>query len=65
MKFYFAPMEGITGSIYRNAHHDYFPDHTENIFLPLLQPDIIKAYGTRKSTIFFPRTTMLLWFRRY
>ena len=24
MKFYFAPMEGLTGYIYRNAHHTFF-----------------------------------------
>lgn len=24
MKYYFAPMEGITGYIYRNAHHHFF-----------------------------------------
>lgn len=25
MRFYFAPLEGITGYIYRNAHQKYFP----------------------------------------
>lgn len=25
MRFYFAPLEGITGYIYRNAHHRFFP----------------------------------------
>ncbi len=24
MKYYFAPMEGVTGYIYRNAHHEFF-----------------------------------------
>lgn len=25
MDYYFAPMEGLTGYIYRNAHHEFFP----------------------------------------
>ena len=25
MRYYFAPMEGITDSIYRRLHHKYFP----------------------------------------
>lgn len=31
MKFYFAPMEGITGYIYRNAHHLFFPGITRYV----------------------------------
>ena len=25
MKYYFAPLEGITGYLYRNIHHKHFP----------------------------------------
>lgn len=25
MQFYLAPMEGLTGYVYRNAYHKYFP----------------------------------------
>ena len=25
MRYYFAPMEGLTDSIYRQLHHKYFP----------------------------------------
>ena len=25
MKVYLAPMEGLTGYVYRNAHHAFFP----------------------------------------
>lgn len=25
MKYYFAPLEGITGNLYRNIHHQFFP----------------------------------------
>lgn len=33
MKFYFAPMEGITGYIYRNVHHSLFPG-IDKYFMP-------------------------------
>ena len=25
MRYYFAPLEGITGYVYRNVHHEFFP----------------------------------------
>ncbi len=35
MNFYFAPMEGLTGYIYRNAHHTYF-NHIDKYFSPFI-----------------------------
>ncbi len=35
MQFYFAPMEGITGYIYRNAHAAFFP-HIDKYFSPFI-----------------------------
>ncbi|MBH1939928.1 tRNA-dihydrouridine synthase family protein [Mobilitalea sibirica] len=35
MKFYFAPMEGLTGYIYRNAHNIYF-NHVDKYFSPFI-----------------------------
>ncbi|MDF2540573.1 MAG: dus1 [Herbinix sp.] len=35
MKFYFAPMEGVTGYIYRNAHNACF-DHIDKYFSPFI-----------------------------
>ncbi len=37
MKFYMAPMEGITGYIYRNAYHKYFLP-ADKYFTPFLSP---------------------------
>lgn len=37
MKFYFAPMEGITDSIFRNVHHRYFPG-ADKYFTPFFSP---------------------------
>lgn len=38
MNFYFAPMEGITGYIYRNARHTFFPS-ADKYFTPFLSPN--------------------------
>ncbi|MGL4346174.1 MAG: tRNA dihydrouridine synthase [Cellulosilyticaceae bacterium] len=38
MKFYFAPMEGITGYIYRNAHATFF-NQVDKYFIPFISPN--------------------------
>lgn len=38
MQCYFAPMEGITGYIYRRAFHEYFGDAIDKYFTPFLSP---------------------------
>lgn len=35
MKYYFAPMEGITGYIYRNVHHRHFPE-IDRYYMPFI-----------------------------
>ena len=37
MRFYFAPMEGITTYIYRNAHHKHY-DGIEKYYAPFVSP---------------------------
>ena len=37
MKFYFAPMEGVTDHTFRNIHHKYFPG-LDRYFTPFLSP---------------------------
>ena len=39
MRYYFAPMEGITDSIYRRLHHKYFPG-IDRYYMPFLSPTI-------------------------
>ena len=36
MNFYFAPLEGITGYIYRNAYHDFFDCGISKYFTPFI-----------------------------
>lgn len=52
MKFYFAPMEGITGRIYRNAFHDFFQgvDRFYSPFISSNQEGVVKG-RSRKDVL--------------
>ena len=39
MRYYFAPMEGITDSIYRRLHHKHFGG-VDRYYMPFLSPTI-------------------------
>ncbi|MEF2837122.1 MAG: tRNA-dihydrouridine synthase family protein [Oscillospiraceae bacterium] len=39
MQYYFAPMEGLTDSIYRRLHHKYFPG-VDRYYMPFISPTI-------------------------
>lgn len=39
MRYYFAPLEGLTDSIYRNLHHKYFPG-LDRYYMPFISPTI-------------------------
>lgn len=47
MNYYFAPMEGITGYIYRNAHSRYF-EKADKYYTPFLTPDRNRTFKTRE-----------------
>ncbi|MBU3803274.1 MAG: tRNA-dihydrouridine synthase family protein [Candidatus Cellulosilyticum pullistercoris] len=47
MKFYFAPMEGITGYIYRNAHAAFFGD-VDKYFTPFIAANQFGKLSTRE-----------------
>lgn len=47
MKLYFAPMEGITDSIYRRLHHEYFPG-VDRYYMPFFSPTMHRCL-TRKE----------------
>lgn len=53
MKYYFAPMEGITGYLYRNAHHDYFPG-IDRYMTPFLAPNQKTCFRTREREDILP-----------
>lgn len=53
MKYYFAPMEGITGYIYRNTYHKYFGGF-DKYFTPFIAPAQKKSLKTREKNDILP-----------
>ena len=53
MRYYFAPMEGITGYIYRNAHHTLFPG-IDKYFSPFLVPNQNHRFSYREMQDIMP-----------
>ncbi len=47
MRYYFAPMEGITDSVYRRLHHEFFGG-VDRYYMPFLSPTIHRTL-TRKE----------------
>ena len=48
MKLYFAPLEGITDSIYRRIHHKYFPG-LDRYYMPFLSPTMHQTLTHKES----------------
>ena len=48
MKYYFAPMEGLTDSIYRRLHHKYFPG-VDRYYMPFLSPTIHRTLTHKEN----------------
>lgn len=48
MRYYFAPMEGLTDSIYRRAHHEFFGG-VDRYFMPFLSPTVHRALTPREA----------------
>ena len=48
MRYYFAPMEGLTDSIYRRLHHKYFPG-LDRYYMPFLSPTIHRTLTKKED----------------
>lgn len=48
MRHYFAPLEGITDSIYRKLHHKYFPG-LDRYYMPFFSPTIHRQLTSRED----------------
>ena len=48
MRYYFAPMEGITDSIYRKLHHRFFPG-VDRYYMPFLSPTVHRELTNREA----------------
>lgn len=53
MKYYLAPMEGITGFVYRNAYEKYF-DNIDKYFTPFIVPNQSKSLKTKELRDILP-----------
>ncbi len=53
MKYYLAPMEGITGHIYRNAYNKYF-NNMDKFFTPFITPNTSKSFKTKELRDILP-----------
>ena len=53
MRFYAAPMEGITGYIYRNAHASCFPS-MQRYYTPFLSPNQKRTLGRKEKNDVIP-----------
>jgi len=48
MKIYFAPLEGLTDSIYRKLHRKYFPG-VDKYFTPFFSPTVHRALTSKEA----------------
>ncbi|MPM01359.1 tRNA-dihydrouridine(16) synthase [bioreactor metagenome] len=53
MKYYLAPMEGITGFIYRNSYKKFF-DNIDKYFTPFIVPTSSKGFKTKELRDILP-----------
>ena len=49
MRYYFAPLEGLTDSIFRRVHHTYFPERIERYYTPFFSPTVHRALTHREA----------------
>lgn len=54
MEYDFAPLEGITGYIYRNAHHAFFPS-VDRYYTPFITPKKGKSFTSRELNDVLPQ----------
>lgn len=48
MRYYYAPMEGVTDSIYRKLHHRFFPG-VDSYYMPFLSPTVHRQLTPREQ----------------
>ena len=57
MQYYFAPLEGVTGYIYRNAHKKYFGG-ADKYFTPFISPNSIRNFTTKELNDILPENNL-------
>lgn len=54
MKIYFAPLEGITGFIFRNSYNDIFESKIDKYFSPFIAPGINQVLSRKEMRDILP-----------
>ena len=57
MRYYFAPLEGLTDSIYRRLHHKYFPGITQ-YYTPFFSPTVHHSLSPKEKRELPPAETL-------
>lgn len=57
MRYYIAPMEGLTDSVYRSLHHKYFPG-ADRYYTPFFSPTVHRALTAREERELPPADTL-------
>ena len=57
MRYYFAPLEGLTDSTFRALHHKYFPG-LDRYYTPFLSPTVHRALTPREARELPPADTL-------
>ena len=57
MQYYFAPLEGLTDSVFRRLHHTYFPG-VDRYYTPFFSPTVHRALTAREARELPPADSM-------
>lgn len=49
MRYYFAPLEGLTDATFRRIHHKYFPEGIDQYYTPFFSPTVHRALTPREA----------------
>ena len=49
MRYYFAPLEGITDATFRRLHHKHFPGCVDRYYTPFFSPTVHRALTPREA----------------
>lgn len=52
--FYLAPLEGITGYIFRNAFNEYFGEGVDKYYTPFIMPHVKRAFSDKELNEVLP-----------
>ena len=58
MRYYFAPLEGLTDATFRRIHHNYFSEGIDRYYTPFFSPTVHRALTPREARELPPADTL-------